>query len=351
MSARKGLNEGLNQPKIIRAAIIGLGWWGENIIRRLSGSSIVRICLAVDVFPDRHRVAEAFGIAFAGELRIALADPDIDIVILATPHSLHPEQIEQTARAGKHVFCEKPLALETADAVRSIDLCKRANVRLGIGHERRFESAMMDLRAMIDSGELGTLMHVEANFSHDKLANVQKGNWRDAPNVAMTGTGIHLTDAFINLFGAIKEVNATITGRAAFSENGDVASVQVIFASGMTGYLSAILATPLYMRFAVFGRNAWVEIRNDTHPDTSGAAQMVISHSDGRKENRTYEWHDTVKENIEMFARSLSGEVEYPFTDEQKIGNVAVLAAVHRSALSGAPATVDWGNWSVTTGS
>lgn len=331
---------------MIRAAVVGLGWWGAHIIRRLSDSKIVRVSLAVDTLTTRRNVAEEHGIAFTDNFHDALADPDIDLIILATPHRLHVKQIVESAQAGKHVFCEKPLALDTADVAQAVRTCRKFKVHLGVGHERRFEPSMTDLYYCVRNGVLGTLMHVEANFSHDKLLGVQKGDWRDAPDVAMTGTGIHLTDAFIYLFGPVEQVYASVTSRVAFADHGDVASVQLRFESGMTGYLSAILATPLYMRLVVFGSDAWAEIRNNTHPDEPGTTQLTVRYRDGRREERTYEWSDTVRANLELFALSLRSEADYPFTDDQKVGNIAVLSAIRRSAAFGAPVAVGWGDWS-----
>ncbi|WP_289460261.1 Gfo/Idh/MocA family protein, partial [Klebsiella pneumoniae] len=68
-----------------------------------------------------------------------LADPSIDAVILTTPNSLHTAQVAAAARAGKHVFCEKPLALTQAEAAASVAICAKHGVQLGLGHERRFE--------------------------------------------------------------------------------------------------------------------------------------------------------------------------------------------------------------------
>jgi predicted dehydrogenase len=114
----------------------------------------------------------------------------------------------------------------------------------------------------------------------------------------------------------------------------------VRFASGATGYFNAILVTALYIKFTVFGSDAWVEVRNLSHPDTPGPTTLTFQHRDGRLESRDYGWVDTVKANLEAFARSAEGNGSYIFTDEQKIGNVAVLEAVYRSAASNAPVAV-----------
>ena len=111
---------------MITAAIAGLGWWGKHIVRHLAGSEL-RIETAVDVNPAPHAAfAKEDGLTLVTSLDEVLADRRIDAVILATPHSFHTEQVLAVARAKKHVFCEKPLALTRADAVRSVEACRAA---------------------------------------------------------------------------------------------------------------------------------------------------------------------------------------------------------------------------------
>jgi predicted dehydrogenase len=330
---------------MIRAAIAGLGWWGKHMVRRMKDSEALRIVTAVEANPAHESFAAEHGLRFTTSFADVLGDPAIDAVILCTPHSMHTEQVLAVAAAGKHVFCEKPLALKRGDAERSVAACRDAGVMLGIGHERRYEPAIVEVKRLIADGVLGTIMHVEAHFSHDKLANVPEGDWRaspkDAPAAGMTAMGIHLTDLFAYLFGPITEVYAATTSRVAYKATGDVISAHVRFSSGATGYFNAILVTPLYIKFTVFGSDAWVEVRNRTHPDTPGPTTLTLQHRDGRVESRDYEWTDTVKANLESFAQAAEGKGTYIFTDAQKIGNVAVLEAVCRSAASNAPVPVD----------
>jgi predicted dehydrogenase len=239
------------------------------------------------------------------------------------------------------VFCEKPLALRRADAERSVAACNAAGVLLGIGHERRYEPAIVEVRRLLREGALGTIMHAEANFSHDKLASVPAGDWRaspkDAPAAGMTAMGIHLTDLFVDLLGPAREAYAVTTSRVAYPENGDVVSALIRFESGATAYLNAILVTPHYLSLTVFGSEAWVEVVNATHPDTPGPSTLTLQHRDGRREQRTYAWADTVRANLEAFAVAIAGGTPYPFTDAQKIGNIAVLEAICRSAADNVP--------------
>jgi predicted dehydrogenase len=329
---------------VIKAAVTGLGWWGRHMVRRLDGSEHFRIVAAVETDPQRAEFAAEHKLSFVSDLAQVLGDPGIDAVILCTPHTLHAGQVLACAAGGKHVFCEKPLALTRADAERSVAACNQAGVVLGIGHERRYEPAIVEVRRLLREGALGTVMHVEANFSHDKLASMPAGDWRtspkDAPAAGMTAMGIHLTDLYVELLGPVREAFATTASRVAYPDNGDVVSALLRFESGATGYLNAILVTPHYLCLTVFGSKAWVEVRNETHPDTPGPSTLTLKHADGRREERRYEWLDTVRANVEAFARAIEGGPAYPFTDAQKIGNIAVLEAICRSAATGAPVQI-----------
>lgn len=330
---------------MLHAAVVGLGWWGRHMVRRLAPSDKVEILRAVDTKPSTAAdFAAEHGLPLTDSLDEVLADPAIDAVLLCTPHSHHTRQVAAVAAAGKQVFCEKPLALTRREAEQSVATCRAAGVMLGVGHERRFEPAMLEVQRLVESGELGTIMHVESNFSHDKLANVPAGDWRtsskEAPAAAMTAMGIHLTDAYLGLFGAVAEVYAMTARRVLPHENGDVLSVALRFTSGATGFVSAILKTPHYLRLAVFGADAWVEVRNHTHPDTPGPATLTLQRSGAEPIRREYQWRDTVRANVESFADAIAARASYPFTDAEKIANIAILEAVTRSATQGAAVAV-----------
>ena len=326
---------------MINAAIIGLGWWGTHIVNTLQGESEkIRFLWAVDIVPDtKFEFAQSKGIKITAEFTDVLNDPAVEAIVLATPHSMHEEQIIAAAKAGKHVFCEKPLALTLASAQRSVTACEEAKVVLGIGHERRFEPAMQKISQLIDTGELGKIMHVEANFSHDKLANLDADNWRvsptESPAAAMTATGIHITDSYINMFGPVKQIFAMTAKRNPANNNGDILNFSVKFKSGATGTFNSVLETPLYIRYAVFGSKAWVETRDYCHPSEVGTTDFLICRNGGKIEKTSYETIDTVKINFEAWADAVSGVAEYPFTNAQNLENIAVFQAICESVDSG----------------
>ena len=331
---------------MINTAIVGLGWWGRHIVETLSASgSQFEIQRAIDIAPDTARdFAGANNLILSADLTDALADESIEAVILTTPHSQHEKQVVAAAEAGKHVFCEKPLALTRASAERAVAACDRAGVVLGLGHERRFEPAMVEIKRLVQSGELGEIMHVEANFSHDKLANLPADNWRvsleESPAAGMTAMGIHQTDIYLTTFGPVSEVYAQTAVRNPANANGDVLTFTVRFESGATGFFGCVMETPLYMRFCVYGSKAWGEARDYSHPSEEGPTDLFISREEGSIEKTTYDYIDTVAVNLNAWGDAIRGRAEYPFTNDERIQNIAVFEAICQSAGTGLPVSI-----------
>lgn len=333
---------------MIDVAMVGLGWWGRKMTAVLARSSQLRVTRAID--PDVASAAPfatEHKLALSADLAAALADPAIGAVILATPHALHEAQIEAAVRAGKHVFCEKPLALTRAGAERAVGLCREAGLVLGMGHERRFEPAVADLIERADGGAFGRLLQIEAQFSHDKFLGLDASNWRLAPEHApaagMTATGIHLTDLAVRLMGPAASVLVTCERLVSTLPSGDTMSALIRFAGGGTAYVSASLATPFISRFAVYGSKGWIEIRDRAHveaPDgwivTEGRTGVPIEmHEIGKAE--------PVLANLDAFGRAVAGEAPYPITGEDMVRNIALLEAIVRGAQSGEPEPVAGG--------
>ena len=107
--------------------------------------------------------------------------PQVEAVVLATPHSLHADQIVQVAAAGRPVFCEKPLALKRADAERAIETCERAGVAIGVGQNKRFWPSMRELVKVTRSGALGRLLHIEGHYSNENSSK-HFSAWRHDPD-------------------------------------------------------------------------------------------------------------------------------------------------------------------------
>jgi predicted dehydrogenase len=325
--------------------MIGLGWWGRHMVNAVKGSDKLEIVRLAARHPDRHRdFAAETGIQLLDDYQQVLEDSEVDAVILCTPHSQHEDQVHAAIEHGKQIFCEKPLSLTKASAERMVAAAREAGLIMGIGHERRFESTMEEITRLVTSGEIGTHMHAEANFSHDIFASVPVDNWRasqkESPAAGMTGMGVHLTDLLISMLGPVEAVAAQTARRVLELPTGDVVTVQLRFESGATGFVGAISSTPYYGRFTVFGDQMWVEARDDSHPQHGGKTHLITCGKDGVQHTQTFDAKDPVRANLEEWADAVANGAEYRFKDDQRIGNVAILEAIAKSVENGTWVTV-----------
>jgi len=196
---------------MIEIAVIGLGRWGKNIVEAVQGTSArLRVVRGVTKEPELSReFATAKGFELSTDFDEAIRDPRVQAVFLATPHSLHVAQISAVAAVGKPVWSEKPLALTLAQARQAIGACAKARVPFALGNNKRCFPCMRELNRIVAAGTLGEILHIEGHFSNEHSTRV-KGGWRDDPDESpgggMTGAGLHLIDAFVNLAGPMVKV-------------------------------------------------------------------------------------------------------------------------------------------------
>jgi predicted dehydrogenase len=325
---------------MIKAAVIGLGWWGQTILKALLDSKIIAPVLGVDPMQPARAAAAALGIDTAPRFEDALANKDVEAVILCTPQQHHAEQIVAAAQSGRHVFCEKPLCTTAADAQTAIAAVRTAGVQLGIGHERRFEPAIIEMRSRFASGEFGDPLLLEGNFSQDKFLKLPSDNWRLSvaanPVGPLSATGIHMVDLSIALLGRPVSVWARLGRLGSSFENGDTLSMTIGFASGATAMLGAVLATPFMGRLALLGSKGWMEIRDRSHPENSTGWDVTSVQRDQTPVAAFYPPHPAVRDNLEAFGRAALGQAPYPVTPEEMLANVRSFEAIQRSVTSGA---------------
>lgn len=327
----------MNSP--VNAAIVGLGWWGKKMTTLVNaGGADMCFTRGVDANLDAAAFAAENGLTFSQDLTDVLTDPAIEAVILATPHSLHQQQIAEVAAAGKHVFCEKPLDLTKAGAQASVDLCKKAGLVLGMGHERRFEPPIAEILDAAARGKLGRLLQIEANFSHDKFLTLDQSNWRlkadQAPAGGMTATGIHLTDLSVKLMGSARDVRVVCENLASEIPQGDTMSAHIRFENGGSAYVSATLATPFVSRFAVFGTLGWIEVRDKAHVEAPAGWVVTEGWKNSPITIREVPPAEPVRDNLRAFAHAVRG-ANYPISGEEMINNIALLEAIVKSARTG----------------
>ncbi|WP_420968297.1 Gfo/Idh/MocA family protein [Bradyrhizobium sp. B120] len=318
---------------MINCAIAGLGRWGRALVEAAQGEPRLRIVRAVE--PDMSATASfcaAHGLSPAASIEAVLAEPNIDAVLLATPHSLHRSQVIAAARAGKQVFCEKPLALRRSDAAEMFAACRDAGVLLAVGHNRRFWPSMQALRAIVASGELGTILHVEGHNSNENSLAVTQG-WRlspaESPGGGLTGAGLHVLDGFVSLLGPARQVYARLSEREAGPPPLDTATLAIEFVNGVSATLATVRATPFYWRVHVFGTKGSAEVLDE--------GTMVLRKSGEAPATTRYPAVNTLTAELSAFADAVERKMPFPVPEADVLATLSAFEAALQSMQSGHP--------------
>src|SRR5712691_12722872 len=164
----------------VRVAAVGVGGWGRTLADAAGrGTGLAIVACTSRSADNRGAFAKTYGCRDLPSYEAVLTDPEVEGVLITTPHSLHAEQVVAAAQAGKHVFVDKPFTLTLTDARRATEACRRAGVVLAVGHQRRRLAASRALKRLVDDGTLGRVAQVEGNMSADGgFVMVKPGAWR-----------------------------------------------------------------------------------------------------------------------------------------------------------------------------
>lgn len=335
---------------MINAAIVGLGWWGKTLVEAVQRKSdLIRFVAGTTrtLSPDAKTFAGDQKLSLAENYEALLSDTKVNAVVLATPHSLHASEVMAAAKAGKHVFCEKPFALTKRDAEAAANATREAGVTLGLGYNRRFHPEMVKLRERIRSGGLGTVMHFEATMTFPNALFLKPDQWRahrdETPCGGLTPMGVHAIDGMIDLGGPIDHVYCQSFRRVVQVDSDDTTSMLFRMKDGSSGYLGTITATGPGFSFQVFGSRGSVRLEGMTHVAGASSEERrtrlfgtcKFQPAKGDAEVWEAERHDVTRACLEAFAKAASGGPEFPIPIEQMIHGAAATEAVVRSASSG----------------
>jgi len=234
------------QVKFVRWGLIGCG----DIARKRVAPALRELesCVLVAINRANAELAASFATEFGArrwyaDWRELLLDHEIDAVYVATPVHLHAEQTIAAAETGKHVLCEKPMAMNVAECDRMIAACRANNVRLGVAYYRHFYPVVRRVKELIDSGELGVPIVVQINaFEWFDPKTSDARSWLIEKQLSGGGPmfdfGCHRIEVLLDLFGPIIEVKATLANTLFDREVEDFATAVFQFESGACGTLT-----------------------------------------------------------------------------------------------------------------
>jgi predicted dehydrogenase len=334
---------------MIRAAIVGLGRWGRSLVNSVQGKSdAIRFIRA---FTRTRAGAEDFcrerGIPLAASYEALLVDPEVDAVVLATPHSQHETQVRQAAAAGKHIHVEKPVTLDYPSAQAVVRAAQEAGVVLAVGFCRRFHPSVGEIRQRLADGRLGKVVSMIAQHTTSTGQFIPPENWRaapdEAPGGALTAVGVHSLDHMIEFAGRVRDVHC-VTARTIPGPSDDTTTVMLTFASGATGLLFCSVATATNYAFTLYGSKGLAEISKPAlehfrFVPTSDVAPTgpVTAPPDQIAEHPTF---DMLRAEMDAFARAISQRTPYPVPIADVLHGMAVFDAIVESGRTGRLVTV-----------
>ncbi|HEY5897264.1 MAG TPA: Gfo/Idh/MocA family oxidoreductase [Burkholderiales bacterium] len=321
----------------MKVACIGMGWWSDvlaDAIQR-SGKLSIAACYTRST-EKREKFATKYGCRAARSYEEILDDRSIEAIINTTPNAVHLETTRAAARAGKHVFLDKPIANTIEDAKALTRACREAKVVLALGYQRRRESHFRWVKQHI--GEFGKLVNAEANISRDRLGKIDLGSWRytaeGMPGGVMLQIGIHYTDVLEYLLGPVRAVSGQFVRLVLPGDNPDVASLILEHESGALSTLNASYASASeYYLMNIYGKEATALY--DMH-----GGLRVLRRGGTKADPVRCAPNDSIVEELEEFVRAVRGETAPEMDGEKSTASLAVILAGIRSAREGRRVTV-----------
>jgi len=316
---------------VVRAGVVGLGGYSGAIAGAAKTVDELELSLCFTrTESKRQEFEEAHGARACESFEELVASDEIDAVILTTPNFVHAEQVEAAAAAGKHVFCEKPIANTIADADRIIAACEGAGRVLAVGHQERRTGVFRRMKEMLDGGELGRPLMAETH--HAGRLKWPAGNWRWKKEMCpgpMVHLGVHKLDVLLYLLGPAKRVSAL--GRRTLKteiETNDIEIATVEFESGAmaicsSGYIMQTASLNVYLEKATLWYAGW-----QTHIDMKDEETWERSKIDCPKVNE-------IAEELREFAQCVSSGGRPEVTGEEGRAALAVAIAAELSAAEG----------------
>lgn len=312
------------------------------------GAEIAAIC---DTNEEKlHKVAEELELSeeqcFTDYHALA-GNKDINCIVIATPDQLHREMAETFLAAGKHIMCEKPLALTREDMEAIIAATKKYNTKFMVGQICRFTPAFVKAKEIVDAGTIGELYYVESEYAHDYVKIVtDQNNWRADPiRHGVVGGGCHAVDLLRWYCGDPLEVFAYGTHKLLQTVPYDDATISVIkFPNNVIGkvFVSTGCKRPYTMRTLLYGTKGTIICDN-----TSDSMTLYTVDEEGilKKEPEIIPIdvnnHNALKE-FEVFAHCVENDTEVAMDAVQGAKSIAACLAIVESSQTGKPVCPDY---------
>jgi predicted dehydrogenase len=318
----------------MKVACLGMGWWSDVLADTIRKSSKIQIAACFSRSAEKRQAfAARYGCRAAASYEEILNDKSITAIINTTPNGAHRETTEAAARAGKHVFLDKPIANTVEDARALTQACRKAGVVLALGYQRRREAHFRLVRKEIDEGKFGRLVNAESNISRDRLGKIDLSSWRyqaaGMPGGVMLQIGIHYTDVLEYLLGPITAVSGRFVRLVLPGDNPDVASLLLEHENGAQSTLNASYASAgEHYLMNIYGKESTAFY--DLH-----SGLRILRRGSDKAEPVKVGKNDTILEELDEFADAVNGDGKVEMDGERSTASLAVILAGIKSAREG----------------
>lgn len=328
-----------------KAAVIGCGMISKNHLKALRNIEQAEIYAVCDIEKEKAvKAGEEYGVhKIYEDYREVILNPDVDVIHICTPHNLHGTMAAEALAAGKHVLCEKPMALTEEEARAMVEARDRTGVQLGICFQNRYNEASVYLKQMMDSGKLGTFLGARAQVTWDRKPEYYenspwRGRWESEGGGVLINQAIHTLDLLQWLTCGIKKVEADISTKRLKSVI-EVEDTADIFMTGEHGERLLFYATNCYVK------NAPVELEIIcSEGSLKLEGNQVITEADGKVTREDYTSGSVLGKDywgsghgilIRDFYECVKTGRPFPVSAEEAMKMVKLLEAVYQSGKTG----------------
>jgi predicted dehydrogenase len=318
MRSRNAGTEKAMTSNRVKVGIVGLGRWAKVLTRAARQSDLLAITSGYSRSQEkRSAFQDEFGIAAAPDLATMLADPGITGVIITVPNEQHLAVAREVAKAGKHVYTEKPIASTLEEGLEIEALERTFGVTVTVGHSARLMAGIRRIKEAIDAGEFGRVAFIEANFSNERALELTPKTWRwykdKAPGGPLSQLAIHQFDVLHYLGGDIVAASAMASKLSPVGAEVDDQSMTMLkFADGKIGYVGSCWTSPGVFAVRVFGSKGLMHYEIDfgtwdTPAELHKTSTLYIQRGKdgyGKREQLVVPKSDMFRAELDMFAES-----------------------------------------------
>lgn len=333
--------------KSIGFGLLGCGFIGRmhaEIIAAMSNARLVACC-------DRNilagqLIADEYSCHHYTDFESLLTDDEVDVITICLPSGLHHDAAIASARAGKHVLCEKPIDIDVARAHAMVDVAQTCGIKFSVIMQHRFDPAMVLLRQALDDGTLGGVLWGASRtiwYRDDQyFQNSWRGTWAMDGGGALINQSVHYIDLLLSVLGDVQSVSAKCRTRLHHKiEVEDVGVANLEFYNGCIGTIEGTTAAypGHYAELAIFCENGTVVIRNDqllSYQLKSGKDDRFEAFLEPEKSNCLHESAevpgDSHRRQYEDFVQAIMEDRTPLVTGKDALKSLRVIKAIYRAS-------------------